>query len=105
MTTAPDPRTLEEKLRAQLDTTTWRDLRTHVARGAVFSIAPALDIVAVAIAVAEDDTEQVRAWLDANELSRPSAETMAIWERSLDAAMFRCLVVAPYVLIQRVTDA
>lgn len=91
---------MREKLAQSIGDVFWSDLRAHVARDAVIVVADTLDLLEVGVAVASNDTVTVGAWIQAGQLTKPTAEEIERWP--LDpAARFPSLVVAPFVLIQR----
>lgn len=75
------------------------DLRAHLARGAVFVVAPSLALLEVADALARDDRVRVAAWLEAGLLARPSAADVARWE-AISGDIAVTVVVQPFVLLQ-----
>lgn len=90
---------LHRKFAEELDTVDWRALRSQAGRDSVILVAPELELVAVACAVASDRTSEVAGWIGSGQLRKPAAEELTAWERELDKP-FRMLIVAPYVLIQ-----
>jgi hypothetical protein len=90
---------LRKQLQEELDTVDWRALRTQLRRDSVILVAPELDLVEVACAVAADRTTAVAGWIAAAQLRKPGVEELTAWERELGKP-FRMLIVAPYVLIQ-----
>lgn len=82
----------------------WKDLRIHLQRDAIIIVADELELVSVAVAVAEDDQTQVEGWIAAGQLVKPSAEQVAAWEAELEKP-FRMLIVQPFILVQMVTHA
>ncbi|MFO7812013.1 MAG: DUF2288 family protein [Pelovirga sp.] len=93
--------TLKEGFERDLAQVSWRELRIHLRRDALVTVASDLSLVAVAGAVATDDAPQVEAWIAAGQLAKPTATELAEWETSLDKA-FLLLIVQPYILIQAV---
>lgn len=79
----------------------WKDLRIHLQRDAIILVAADLDLLEVAIAVAEDRKEQVADWISGAQLSKPTAEQVAAWEGALEKP-FRMLIVQPFILVQAV---
>lgn len=77
----------------------WRELRVHLCRDALVTVAPDLDMVAVAVAVATDDTARVEGWIAAGQVAKPTATELKKWESFLDTS-FLMLIVQPYILIQ-----
>lgn len=87
------------RLESQLGPVQWRDLQAHVLREAVFLVHPSLDLLTCAVAVADDDTDAVGAWIEAGKLTRPSLQQLKTWEHEPDKA-FLAVPVQPYALAQ-----
>lgn len=80
------------------------DLRAHLARGAVIVVAPALELLEAAAALAKDDRASVAGWIEHGLLRKPSTQEIARWEaRHDDVAV--TVVVQPYVLLQELPSA
>lgn len=76
----------------------WADLTRFFAQGRVMRVADGLDLPAVAAAMADDDTAQVKAWKNAGELSALDDATAATWfDADIDVW---AVTVAPFVLVQ-----
>lgn len=89
---------LQTKLATETARIRWHDLQRFYAKGQVVKVAPALNLVAVAAALAEDDRQQFEQWLAADQVAAPSAEQARQW---FDAdAILWAVVVAPWVLVQ-----
>jgi len=93
-----------ERFREELAEVCWRDLREHVQRDTIITLAPELDLVEAAIAVARDDSERIGEWIDSGRLGKPSVEQIRAWEKQMDKP-FRMLIVQPYILVQTVCHA
>jgi hypothetical protein len=93
---------LREKLRSEVMSSYWEDLVSHQARGALLLLAPELDLLDVAQAMAQDDTAQVAAWLKSGRVQRVSASEAERLEASEDLR-FQFIVVQPWVLAQALT--
>ncbi len=93
--------TVKEGFERDLAQVHWRELRIHLRRDALVTVAGELDVVTVATTVASDDAAQVEAWIGAGQLSKPSAADLEAWETSPDKP-FLMLIVQPYILIQTV---
>lgn len=94
---------LRDKLARELMATEWRMLAMHYRRDALFMVRRSVSLLDAAVAVAEDRTEEVRGWLEAGSLARPSPEEIEAWEAE-SGTKFVSAVVQPYVLAQRVED-
>ena len=70
---------MRDRLAATLGDVFWSDLRAHVARDALIVVADHLDILAVGVAVASDDTARIQAWIQSRALRKPSAVDLARW--------------------------
>ena len=90
--------TLYAKLLGETAEITWQELQPFFARGALLWVDSAEDLVAVALAVAEDDKAKVGEWLAAGKLSKVEAER-AEDLLARDPPLW-AVVVAPWVLIQ-----
>lgn len=90
---------MRERLEASLGDVFWSDLRAHAARDAIIVIAPGLDIIDVGVAVATDDSARVKRWIDAAQITKPTAADLALWAAD-PGAVFESLVVQPFVLVR-----
>jgi len=92
----------ETELRALLNGETgklhWRELQRHYARGAVIRVAPALDLVEVALRLMRDDKAVFEAWLHAGLAMRADDGHAEEW--AARGAVLWAVVVAPWVLVQ-----
>jgi hypothetical protein len=98
MTEADD--LLRIKLNAETGKLPWTELERHFARGVVINVAADLDLVDVALAMAQDDKIRVEAWLQQARIS-PASNTEALeWHQQ--QSQFWVVVTAPWVLIQEI---
>ncbi len=89
---------LRAKLNAETGRLSWPELQRHFARGSVISVAPGMDLVEVALAIARDDQAAIAAWLAASQIKRAGSDDALDWhERD---ARFWAVVTAPWVLVQ-----
>ena len=94
------PQTQEEltaHFNAQTARLAWPELVRHFARGVVVKVTPELDLVAVAVAMAQDRADAIETWTQAGQLQRASD-----WHEQESA--FWAVVVAPWVLVQEITE-
>jgi len=77
---------------------TWQELARHFARGVVVVASPATDLIAVAQSMAADDAASIGRLVEAGQLVRASDDDARAWVKSEPS--FRCVVVAPWVLVQ-----
>lgn len=93
-----EPSTLYAKLLGETASITWTELQPFFARGALLWVEPALDLIEVAQAVAENQADKVSAWLASGEVGKVSeSRAQGLVER--DPVLW-AVVVAPWVLIQ-----
>jgi len=77
----------------------WKTLEPHFARGDLLVVAPALDLVQAAAAMMEDDSEQIKGWMDAGQLQVVTDTQAGDWaEREPDNLW--AVVIRPWVLVQ-----
>jgi hypothetical protein len=90
----PDLRqTLTESLdEARLD---W--LVPHLEKDVVIWVDSSLDLVEVGMAIATDDSTNVRRWIEEQFLVKPTPETIGNWDAH---QRFQALIVQPYILIR-----
>ncbi len=97
-----------EDLRAELteaiDEAEWNWLLPHVKRDSVIVVAADLDIVDVALALANDNTISVQRWISESLISKPSPSQLSDWNQNQDKR-FQALIVQPYVLIKEAIAA
>ncbi len=91
---------LKDKLKDEVGTVSWSWLRPHQKRDILFLVAPELDLVEVAIEVAEDRVAQIKTWLENGDLVRPTPAQVAGWEES--GGLFSGIIVKPYVFFKPV---
>ena len=82
----------------------WKDLRIHLQRDAIVIVDDELDLISVAVAVAEDNKSKVETWIGSGQLVKPTAEQAKCWEGELEKP-FRVLIVQPFILVQIVSHA
>jgi hypothetical protein len=93
--------TVKEGFERDLAQVSWRELRIHLRRDTLVTVAGELDLVIVATTVAADETTQVATWIAAGQLAKPTAAELVEWETALEKP-FRMLIVQPYILVQAV---
>lgn len=87
---------------AQTARLAWPELVRHFARGVVVRVARDMDLVAVATAMAQDRADEVDAWTRAGQIRRAGDDDARDWHEQ--NAVFWAVVVAPWVLIQEISD-
>ena len=93
-----------ESFKRDLAKVNWRELKIHLQRDALITVAEVLDIIEVAVAVANDDAASVEKWINTKQLGKPTQGQLKRWEKTQDKP-FRMLIVQPFILIQEVLDA
>ena len=88
------------KLKDEVGTVSWSWLRPHQQRDILFLVAEKLDLVEVAIEVAEDRVARIRTWLENGDLVRPTPVQVEAWEKS--GGLFSGIIVKPYVFFKPV---
>jgi hypothetical protein len=88
------------RLRTEVMSSYWEDLAPHQARGALLLLAPSVDLLEVAEAMAADDSARVAGWLKGGQLARVTAAEAETLEGTEDLR-FQFVVVQPWVLAQR----
>ncbi|MGM8933782.1 DUF2288 domain-containing protein [Pseudomonas neustonica] len=77
----------------------WKTLEPHFARGDLLVVAPEVDLVQAAAAMMEDDSEQIKHWMDAGQLQVATDAQAGDWaERESDNLW--AVVIRPWVLVQ-----
>lgn len=80
----------------------WRELQRFFAAGKLRLVAPGLDLVEVAYALQQDDTDAVQSWVENAELASVSDDQARQWHAQ-DAVLW-AVVVKPWVLIQALAE-
>ncbi|EQC51617.1 DUF2288 family protein [Bacteriovorax sp. DB6_IX] len=89
---------LLERLQNDIDETGWDLLEEHHKRDALFLLTSDLELAPVGMAMARDEVEYIRGWLNDGKMSRPTDELIKTWLEN--EVKFNYLIVQPYVLIQ-----
>lgn len=97
MSEQPVPQDLRQSLIDLLDEAELDWLQPHLDREVVIWVDHSLDLVDVGMAIAQDNANMVRRWIEEQFLVKPDAERIEQWN---PADRFRALIVQPYVLIQ-----
>jgi hypothetical protein len=94
----------DDELRRRLNSETsklrWTELQRHYAGGNVVAVDESLDLIEVAVGIAQDDTESVKKWMADGRLARLGDIQAAAWQQA-DVELW-AVVVKPWVLVQRV---
>jgi hypothetical protein len=90
---------LQTDLTEALDQATWEWLKPHVARDAIIIVSETLTLVEVGVAIVNNQTATVEAWITAQLIAKPTVAQLQEWNVGGDRT-FTALIVQPYVLIQ-----
>ncbi|HEX7649017.1 MAG TPA: DUF2288 domain-containing protein [Noviherbaspirillum sp.] len=97
-----DKDTQQELLRAKINGETarmrWEELERFFASGAVIAVAPMLDLVEVALRIANDDKDAVARWMNEGNVGRATDAQAAAWHE--ENTELWAVVVKPWVLVQ-----
>ncbi len=90
---------ISQRLQEDLADVTWGDLTPHAKRDALIVVHAPLDLVAVGVAIAQDDVNSVQHWISEALIHKPSVEELNAWNVE-PTQLFKTLIVQPFVLIQ-----
>ena len=91
-----DPISEADKLAQSTGEVTWSYLAPHQRHGVLYFVDPELALADVGLAIAQNETPRVEAWLAAGDLVKLEAVHAAQWEGT--DTLFTALVVSPFVL-------
>lgn len=93
-----DDALLRAKLNGETSRMAWSELQRFFASGALVAVSGDLDLVEVAVRIANDDMRAVSVWLQEGRLARVSDHQANAW-LAADAVLW-AVVVKPWVLVQ-----
>ena len=96
-----DSQSIREKLSQDIGTSDWPLLAPHAASDKLIVVEPAIALLDAAVAVAENDAKTVTPWIENGQLSKLTPDEQAELAEG-DTAFFQFVIVAPFVLAQRV---
>lgn len=91
---------LIEKLKNEIDHCDWEMLKIHHQNGAVFLLHDSLALEEVGVALAKDQAEKVKEWMEKSWLYRPTDAQAVEWEKKSTKELASFLIIQPYVLIK-----
>ena len=91
---------LRHRLNSETSKLRWTELQRHYAGGNVIAVDNSLDLIEVAVGIAQDDTESVKKWMADGRLAKLGDIQAAAWLQA-DVELW-AVVVKPWVLVQRV---
>lgn len=89
---------LRETLAETLGEAPWSMLEAHAKRDGIILVDPTLDLLDVAVAIAEDDGDAVSGWMEDGRLTKPDAQAMRTLEARADR-QWPFVIVQPFVLV------
>ncbi len=89
---------LRTKINAETAKMAWLELQRFFAAGKVMWVDSKLDLVDVALAMHQDDIDQVKNWTESQQLSAVSDDQAKAWVAA-DSSLWT-VVVKPWVLVQ-----
>ena len=93
---------LRAKLKGEVLSVDAASLLPHHRRQALWILEPAVDLLDVALAIAEDRSGEIEALIGSKQLQRPELGQLADW--CVDTELrFQCVILQPYVLAQVIT--
>lgn len=76
----------------------WSMLEAHAKRDGIILVDPSLELLDVAVAIAEDDGDAVSRWMQEGRLTKPDAQAMAAFEAQKER-QWPFAIVQPFVLV------
>lgn len=93
---------IEQKINRETARIHWSELETHFAAGNLITVAKELDLILVARAMANDDAQAIKQWMEQQQLMPTSDEQALTWQSS--NAQLWAAVIKPWILVQAVTE-
>lgn len=100
---ALDDETLYADLVGQTARIEWAELERFFAKGQILKIAPALDLVDVAMAMVRDRVDSVGAWRETGEIDALDTDTARRWAEG--ETILWAVVTPPWILVQEADSA
>ena len=92
-----DRKRLRQKLLMEIERVSWRPLVPHHDKGHLWLLAGDLELIEVALAVANDELAHVSGWIQSGQLRRPEAQEVDAWTADPIAQHFEFVIVQPFV--------
>jgi hypothetical protein len=96
---------LRSQLEKSIDAATWEWLMPHNERDVIIWVDQSIDLLEVALAIAQDQTQAVQHWIAEQVIAKPSEVQKSRWSARDADFQFSALIVQPYVLIQEKATA
>lgn len=94
---------VRDKLRGEIMAATWSELVYQFARGGLLLLAPTVDLLDVATALARDERAQVEGWLASGALRRASEDDARRFQGA-HGLRLQFVIVQPWVLAQPLVE-
>lgn len=94
---------LQAKLEKDVAEISWKDLQPHARRDAIIVVKKELELSAVAVAIAEDNTTLVQGWIADQSIAKPTSQQLTAWN-STPQKQFTTLIVQPFVIVQETVN-
>ena len=91
---------LKKKFQGEIDQADWEMLAPHHERQTLFKVSRDLDIFDVAIDLAIDNVEEVKKYLESNQLTRLEDDEVLEYSKDKNKFFANFLVIQPYVIFQ-----
>lgn len=98
MSSTDDINELIARLNGETAKIEWHQLQKHYASGSVLAIAAGFDLIKVAIALHQDDTDQIKQWLAEESVKQVTDSQAQRWYQQ--NTLVWALVIPPFVLVQ-----
>jgi len=96
-----EERSLEETLTEQIEDVPWNVLQPHAMKDRLLILDESLDLLTVAVAVAQDKVEDVTRWVEEEKLQKPTLDDFGQYG-SEPQTHFHFLIVQPFVLAKTI---
>jgi hypothetical protein len=93
---------LSHKLNLETGKITWPELQRYFARGVIIIVSEGEDLVKVATAISRDDKNEIKGLIDSGQIVRATDEHAKNWQAA--DPLFWAVVVAPWVVVQEITE-
>ena len=98
MTDLTDKDNLITRLNSETAKISWYELQTHYAAGNLLCVAADGDLIKVAVALTEDNSQQIKKWLEDYSVAAVTDQQALAWHESNSTLW--ALVIPPFVLVQ-----
>lgn len=98
---AEDTSTDSEKLDKYSGDVDWSYLKPHYEAGNLIYIDPSLDLKTAGLAFAQDEKDQVKAWIRCGDVVEPCDQHAEHWENT--KTRFNAMIVRPFILAQPIS--